>query len=238
MNMNDVSLVILAAGKGSRLNQEQPKPLVPLEGTPLIDTILTLGKTFSFAGIYIVISEYTQAICQEYPDPVYNYIMTSPRGTADAVWQVLPHITTSQILIAQADDSFFYTEETLRRLMRDHQTFKADFTLGAAYTQESIPYTACVYDQDQRFRSLKEKPALPGESVACGLYMGQTDWLRKHFASLPPNEQGEYGIPTSYCARAGEDEIYVSLVPHQEWQGINTPEELEKARGMYKISKI
>lgn len=238
MNMDNVSLVILAAGKGSRLNQEQPKPLVPIEGIPLINTILTLGKRLSFAGIYIIISEYTQALQQSYPDPAYQYIMTSPRGTADAVWQALPQITTSQTVIAQADDSFFYTEETLGRLIRDHQRFAADFTLGAAYTQEVVPYTACVYDHDQRFIRLKNKPALPGESVACGLYIGQTDWLREHFAELSQNEQGEYGIPTCYCARAEEDQIYVNLVPYNEWQGINTPEELEKARNMYNKYKI
>ena len=144
------SIIILAAGKGTRLKTTTPKPLVPILGTPLIQPILDLSSQFDFAKRIIVTSEYTQEIETIYSSELFTFVCTEPKGTADAVLQALPHITSDNILIAQSDDSFLYTQQLLCDLMKQHDTYQSDFTVGLAAITEEIEYRSGIWGPESQ----------------------------------------------------------------------------------------
>ena len=235
------SIIILAAGKGTRLQSSIPKPLVPINGIPLIQPILDLSLTLDFQERIVVISEFTQGITHQFSSNQLTYIHSIPKGTAHAVLEALPQITTEHVVIAQADDSFLYTEETLSRIQSVHISKTADFTVGLAEIEESITYRAGIWDEEtHELKGIKEeKISHPGDRVVCGLYAGRTEWLQKNFPNIPKTpSSGEFGIPTGFLQGIEHgDHILGCPLTSQEWMGVNTPEELEQATRKVDVSR-
>lgn len=230
--MRDWSIIILAAGKGTRLKSKEPKPLVKIAGEHLISNILNLSDNLNIHYKYIVISEYTKEIKDYYPN--YKYINTIPNGTAYGVMACMDKVTTKNVLIAQADDSFFYTKKTLLRIIDIHTQSQADFTVGLADIAKKLEYKSAIFDEStNKLLGLnQENSSLPGEKVVCGLYAGNTNWIKNTFPLINPSpKNGEYGIPNGFLLgiERGDNILYCNIM-EEEWLGINNPAELEYAK--------
>ena len=237
--MEDWSIIILAAGKGTRLKSQEPKPLVKIEGKHLISNILELSDTLDIQDKYIVFSQYTKQIQDYYPN--YKYVDTIPKGTSDGVMSCINQVTTKNVLIAQADDSFFYTKETLLRMIDIHTKYQADFTVGLADISRELEYKSAIFDEStHRLLGLHQETAsIPGEKVVCGLYAGNTDWIKTVFPLISPSpKNGEYGIPTGFLLGIErEEKIMYCDILESEWFGINSPTELESAKAKFNQNK-
>lgn len=226
------SIVILAAGKGTRLKSSLPKPLVPIHGKPLVQPIIDHALELSFLERVVVISEYTQAVSTQFPSDQINYVETTPRGTADAVLQALHSVTSDNILIAQSDDSFLYSQDLLEDLMTQHECLNSDFTVGLAEIREEMEYRSGIWNSENQelLGITSEKYSKAGDRVVCGLYAGKTQWIQSVFSQIPASSNGEFGIPTAFLQGIESgDKMHMFPVPANQWIGVNTPQELEKA---------
>lgn len=228
------SIIILAAGKGTRMGGDVPKPLVLLGGKPLIEPILHNALEIPFQERVIVISDYTQEVRLRYPDVCFIYCHTEPRGTGAAVQEALRYVTTPFVVIAQADDSYFYSQHSLRRLMAEHQEAHADFTVAVTQVQEALPYAFVTFDDSLRLlevrKSAEDLQAPPPKYVVTGLYAAQVDWLQRELESVPVSAKGEVPLPGVIDRSLGtEVNLRVFVLPPDEWSGVNTPEELRSA---------
>lgn len=77
------STLILAAGRGTRLGGDTPKPLVRLGGRALVEPILTHAAHLTPGRTLVAISDATAAA--HFADPRRQFVMTEPRGTGAAV---------------------------------------------------------------------------------------------------------------------------------------------------------
>ena len=90
---NLLDIVVLAAGKGSRMKSKSlPKPLHSLNGIPMINYLLNNLPLSNFANKYIVVpdkhDEIKDAVLKS--DNTFKYVKQSePRGTGDALLQAL-----------------------------------------------------------------------------------------------------------------------------------------------------
>ena len=74
-------VLILAAGKGSRLKNDLPKPLVPVAGIPMIHRIINVFKEFTDFKICVVIGHRAKEIRQSVGEYVkYIYQKKQPEG--------------------------------------------------------------------------------------------------------------------------------------------------------------
>jgi bifunctional UDP-N-acetylglucosamine pyrophosphorylase/glucosamine-1-phosphate N-acetyltransferase len=90
--MSDLHVVILAAGKGTRMRSARPKVLHPLAGRPLISHVLRTVSTLEAATTTIVIGhgadEVRTALAAE---PGLAFVVQSPQlGTGHALLQTEP----------------------------------------------------------------------------------------------------------------------------------------------------
>jgi len=237
--MKDWSIIILAAGKGTRLKSQEPKPLVKIEGEPLISNILNLSNILNIKEKYVIISEYTNKIKNFYPN--YQYINTIPKETADGDMACINKVKTRNVLIAQADDSFFYNKETLLRMIDIHEKYQGDFTVGLADIVKKLEYKSAVFNVNtHKLLGLnQENSSIPGEKVVCGLYAGKTEWIQSIFPLIEPNpKNGEYGIPSGFLLgiEKGDNILYCDIM-EKEWFGINNLNELENAKIKFNRNK-
>src|SRR3954454_924081 len=97
------TLVILAAGEGTRMRSAVPKVLHPLCGRPLI-LWPVLAAQQAGAGSVVVVDTPQRKLAEHLPDGVRHAIQERPRGTGDAVAAARAHIDAdATVVVANGD---------------------------------------------------------------------------------------------------------------------------------------
>lgn len=187
--MKNVQVVILAAGKGTRMNKGKPSPipkaLYPLGGKPMVSHILETLKNIETEeqrnkrteeqrnikiGKPILVIGYKAEMVKKTLGKNFDYVIQKQRlGTAHAAKlgidfiRVSPRSTSalvSDVLILQADDSAFYKPETLKKFITNHQKNKA--TLSFLTTEVANPQEMgrIVRDKNNKVLAIIEKEDL------------------------------------------------------------------------------
>ena len=84
-----IRLIILAAGKGTRMKSQLPKVLHPLAGTPLLGHVINTGLSLDASGITVVIGHGAEMVRDTITQDVQWAMQTEQLGTAHAVMQGL-----------------------------------------------------------------------------------------------------------------------------------------------------
>jgi NDP-sugar pyrophosphorylase family protein len=126
--------IILAGGKGTRLRARlggRPKPLVNIDGVPLLGRQIAALRANDFSEILILVNHGAEQIEAYCADPAFSGLSLSllddgePRGTAGAVLQAFDHLS-SRFLVVYGDTLF---DIDLNRFWRAHEAAHADATL-------------------------------------------------------------------------------------------------------------
>src|SRR4051812_7848109 len=92
------TVVILAAGEGTRMRSALPKVLHPLCGRPLITWPVAAAREAGAASI-VVVDNPKQRLAEHLPDGVEVAIQAQPRGTGDAVSAAADHIDPEAVVV-------------------------------------------------------------------------------------------------------------------------------------------
>ena len=100
-----LDVLVLAAGKGTRMRSELPKVLHPLAGKPLLAHVFSSVATFDNAAINAIVGHGKGLIQEAFADQPLNWIeQSSQLGTAHAVLQAIPAIRDdAKVLIVYGD---------------------------------------------------------------------------------------------------------------------------------------
>jgi len=116
--LNNIGVVILAAGRGTRLNcVDKPKVMCEIGGKPIVSYIIDTLKTCGISkdNIFLVVGFHKEKI-EEYFGSGVNYAeQTELKGTAHAAFigmQKLPQ-NVNQVFVINGDDSAFYSGKTI-----------------------------------------------------------------------------------------------------------------------------
>jgi bifunctional UDP-N-acetylglucosamine pyrophosphorylase/glucosamine-1-phosphate N-acetyltransferase len=174
-----LSVVILAAGKGTRMKSARPKVLHPLAGRPLIDHILRTVASLQAATTVVVIGpdggDVKAALSASSPD--LQFVVQSPQlGTGHAVLQADAALAgrSGTLLVLYADVPLLEAN-TLRRLVEHHTESRAAATVLSTTLPDPYGYGRIVRDADgQVARIVEERDASAAEreirEVNTGIY--------------------------------------------------------------------
>lgn len=99
-----LSVVILAAGKGTRMFSEKPKVLHQLSNQPLLQYVINAAKKLSPLNINVVIGYESELIKQEFSKENINWVIQKEQlGTGDAVKYTTPFLEGSQTIVLYGD---------------------------------------------------------------------------------------------------------------------------------------
>ena len=99
-----LSVVILAAGKGTRMFSEKPKVLHQLSNQPLLRYVINAAKKLSPLNINVVIGYKSELIKQEFSKENINWVIQKEQlGTGDAVKYTTPFLEGSQTIVLYGD---------------------------------------------------------------------------------------------------------------------------------------
>ena len=121
---------VIAAGEGSRLAQEgveQPKPLVPLCGEPMIERLLRIFVDCGATEIVVIVNEWSTAVREhlqkmELPVPLRLVVKTTP-SSMHSLHALSPYLRGERFCLTTVDTIF--REEEFKKYIRHFQETKA-----------------------------------------------------------------------------------------------------------------
>ncbi len=239
-------IIILAAGKGTRMKSDLPKTLFPINGRPMIKYLL--DSVFSSqidSSPIVVVSPSNKEIIKENIDeyPVNFAIQPEPLGTGHAVLSAKDLIPDDAInVLVLYGDQPFISEKSITKILENHESEVSMMTVKLSDFEEwrknffhwgriirennEIKEIIEFKDADDVIKEIKE--------VNPAVFCFNKNWLIKNIENLKNNNnQKEYYL-TDLIKMAFEQNIKIKplFIDAKEAIGVNSPEELDIARSL------
>jgi bifunctional UDP-N-acetylglucosamine pyrophosphorylase/glucosamine-1-phosphate N-acetyltransferase len=245
--MSDLHIVVLAAGKGTRMKSARPKVLHRVAGIPMIDYVLSAAASLGPRTVTIVVGHQAEALQSALPDqPGLTFVVQEPQlGTAHAL------LTTAGVLegdsgtvVLLSGDVPLLTANTLKTLVVRHTSAAAAATVLTASVDEPRGYGRIVRSGERIARIVEEGDATPAEreirEINSGIYAFALDGLfdaLRHVATA--NAQREYYLPdlVAIYTERGRLVDTVTVGDADEIRGINSRVELEEVSRIVRSHK-
>jgi bifunctional UDP-N-acetylglucosamine pyrophosphorylase / glucosamine-1-phosphate N-acetyltransferase len=245
--MKKLQAVILAAGKGTRMQSTVPKPLIPVNGEPMLTTVLRTLDTSEVAGSpVIVVGAWTDAIQQHYGDRYVYAVQQEINGTGGAVEAALPYLDTTEtgtpMVILYADTPFISVESL--RILRDQvATSTAVLTMYTVTVDDFTKWreaflafgrvvrnTSGEVDQIVEYKVASDEIRAIKE-VNPAVYCVKASWLATALSRITANPISGERYLTDLVALARQDgyEIDTIPLPARESLGLNSLADIENA---------
>ncbi len=155
--MTKTSIIILAAGKGTRMKSEKPKVLHSVCGKAVIDYVVETAKAIG-SDIYVVLGHQSFVVRRHLTSGVVSVVQKKLLGTADAIKAVKPYLLRSigNVVILSGDAPLF-KKKTIRRLVTAHKKIEAACTFLTAVMDEPEGYGRVIRDQSKNVISICEE---------------------------------------------------------------------------------
>lgn len=242
----DITAIVLAAGKGTRMKSVLPKVLHPVFFKPMVCHVLESLQHLSTRQIIVVTGHEHEMVEQRLTDYQATFVyQEEQKGTGHAVQLCEASIVkdTEHVLIV-CGDSPLISGHTLQLMFDEHVGSESDVTVLSTQVDDPTNYGRMVCDsKNQLLAIVEEKDADADQKeiqeINGGIYIVKRDVL---FASLEKtdtnNKQGEVYL-TDIVRIANADGFKVSRVICEnpvEIMGINSRQELTKAHDIMQNS--
>lgn len=231
-NKKSFSAIILAAGKGVRMNSSLPKVLHPVAGEPMILRILKQTRLAGAIEARVVVG-YGENLVRQVVEPTGAVCMkqVQQNGTADAVRAAQPETLEGPVLIVNGDHPLI-TADDLRRVLEDFNNSTGQLTLVTAKVKKPASYGRIVRSKGELRAIVEAKDAsaetLKINEVNTGIYMVDAGLLTKLLKRVTNNNAQKEFYLTDIISLAIEDKIPVSTVTlnSRVASGVNSQAEL------------
>lgn len=217
--------ILLAAGFGTRLRPHTlsiPKPLLPIQGRPILDW--TLGSLPKEISRVIVVVHYLGEQIENFMHQQkwfkdFEIVRQDPpKGTGDALRSCKAFIKTPSFLVLNGDD--LYGAQDLKKLV--------GVSAGVIVKEVVDPWNFGVasYNSDGSLEKITEKPQIQGPAMANA---GAYHFPKSVFAQeLGISTRGEYEITDYLSALAIQQRV--DVIPAGFWYPVGTLEAWESVQ--------
>ncbi len=238
-----LSVIILAAGQGTRMHSEIPKVLQPLAGRPLLAHVLDTVEALSPSAIHVVYGYGGDAVPEALPEYDVRWVLQAEQlGTGHAVSQAMPAVADEDTVLILCGDVPLVQAATLTALV---SAADGGMSVLTVVLDEPTGYGRIVRDDagevariveekeaDEQVRAIRE--------VNTGLVACPAGRLRQWLDDISnDNTQGEYYL-TDAIALATDAAVSVRAMvvsDQDEVMGVNDKKQLAAAEAATRARK-
>lgn len=235
-----LSVIILAAGQGTRMRSALPKVLHPLAGRPLLEHVIRTAQQLQADSIHVVYGYGGNAVPQALPHLDVGWVEQAEQlGTGHAVGQAMPSIHDGNTALVLYGDVPLISAATLQRLI----AAVSDSSVGLLTVHQHDPsgYGRIVRDEGYKVtRIVEEKDATSDErainEINTGMIAAPAPRLRAWLARLENNNAQKEFYLTDVIALAVQDGMVINTVEPDktaETMGINNKVQLAELERYY-----
>jgi UDP-N-acetylglucosamine pyrophosphorylase len=235
-----LAIIIMAAGKGTRMQSELPKVLHQANGRPLIDYVLDTANALDPVKTVLIVghqAELVKAAAARYQ--VTAALQEPQLGTGHAVMQAEAHLRDFEgdVLILSGDAPLV-NAGTLQELIAFHRSRNGAATVLTAELDDPTGYGRIIRQEDSEsvLKIVEQKDATREElavrEINSGIYVFNARLLFQALREVNTNNaQKEYYLTDVFgiCFQSGKRVYAFRTENPDEILGINTPEQLMDA---------
>ncbi|MGO4263598.1 bifunctional UDP-N-acetylglucosamine diphosphorylase/glucosamine-1-phosphate N-acetyltransferase GlmU [Lysobacter sp. TAB13] len=237
--MNQLHIVILAAGEGKRMKSATAKVLQKIAGRPMLAQVIDTARALRPAGIHVVYGHGGEQVRQAFQgQPDLHWAEQAERlGTGHAVQQAMPGVPQDARVLVLYGDVPLITAQTLQSLLDS----PGRLAVLVADLDDPSGYGRIVRDPEGRVGSIVEHKDANEEqreirTVNTGILVADGEPLRRWLDRLGnDNAQGEYYLTDVFAAAAAEysPAEMVHVADPIEVEGANDPWQLAQLERAY-----
>ena len=198
--IENVAIIILAAGLGTRMKSNKAKVLHPIMGDPMITHVLAVACDVADQGVIVVVGHQAEKVKEACltVKPVSFALQQEQNGTGHAVQCAMPEVPdTVKHVIILCGDVPLLKADTIRALLSDHVQEGRDLSLLAVEVDNPSGYGRVIMNADRQLSRIVEEADASDEEkliplINSGIYCASNAFLNASLKELTPdNVQGE-----------------------------------------------
>ena len=246
---NQVHVVVLAAGKGTRMKSQVPKVLHGISGLTIIERVLRTAATVKPQTITVVVGHGADALkasLARVKSVKLQFVLQDQQlGTGHALLQTRPVLEgKSGTLVLLSGDAPLLTPDTVGALLETHAEAGAAATVITANLPRPYGYGRIVRTSGRITKIVEERDASDAQrkitEINSGIYAFTLETLFKALDSLGnANNQGEYYLPDliAIYRKQRKPVATYTVARMDEVRGINSRTELAEVSTMVRQQK-
>src|SRR3954470_17161652 len=249
MSNRPLSAVVLAAGEGTRMRSNRPKPLHRLCGRPLVLHVVDALAELELERAVVVVGHGAERVTKTLQEQAPGHLVIDfveqrvQRGTGDAVSVALTAFPDDDLedgeIVVLPGDTPLLRRATVAALVRAHRAEDVAATLLTAEIDDPTGYGRVVRDRNGRVACVVEQADATEDELAIheintSIYCFRRSVLAPALRRLSPeNVQGEYYLTDVIAVLhdAGYPVASVVATDPGETEGVNDRTQLAAAEG-------
>jgi bifunctional UDP-N-acetylglucosamine pyrophosphorylase/glucosamine-1-phosphate N-acetyltransferase len=223
-----LEVIILAAGKGTRMVSDLPKVLHKVAGKPMLQHVLDTCQDLGADRLHVVYGYGGDLLRENIPNEDINWVLQAEqKGTGDAVKMAMSHVAADSTVLVLYGDVPLISKNSLTNLM--NVCSERSIGLMTAYLEEGGSYGRIQRDKFQSFQTIVEHKDATDEQIHIneintGFLAAPADKLKTWVSNLDcENAQGEYYLTDIFAMAVAEGVIVETCQPddNDEIIGVN-----------------
>ena len=246
MSNQDAVIVILAAGKGTRLKSALAKVLHPAGGRSLVENVVRACLPLGARKIVAVVGHQAEQVAAALdPLGVESVLQQPQHGTGHAMLVAKRAIGSAKIAVVLPGDAPLVKAETLKALVAMHRSGKSAATVLSAVVADPSGYGRILRKSENSVAAIVEDSQLTPEQrelneINSSIYCFSTDKLWPALAHVKPeNKHREIYLTDAIAVLASKGErVLAQIAPDaREVLGCNTRADLAEVDRIFRDRK-
>lgn len=223
-----LSVVVLAAGKGTRMRSALPKVLHPIAHKPMVQHVIDTARELAPEQVHVIYGHGGDVLKEKLAGQTLNFVEQAEQlGTGHAVQQVVPYVHDNQTVLILYGDVPLTQKSTLEALLKAAE--QTELGLLTVTLPDPTGYGRIVRDNAGLVTGIVEQKDANAEQlkiteVNTGMMAVKGAALKRWLGNLSnKNAQGEYYL-TDIVAMAAQEGVYITTAQPQavsEVEGAN-----------------
>ncbi|GKX57343.1 bifunctional protein GlmU [Leminorella grimontii] len=243
MSNSQLSVVILAAGKGTRMYSDLPKVLHLLAGKPMVQHVIDTASKLGAKQVHLVYGHGGDVMKETLAGQPVNWVLQAEQlGTGHAMQQAAPYFADDENILMLYGDGPLISEQTLRRLV----DAKPEGGIGLLTVKLDDPtgYGRIVREGDKVVSIVEHKDASDEQrkinEINTGILVANGADMKRWLSQLDNNNaQGEFYITDiiGLAHREGRRIEAVHPARVSETEGVNNRLQLARLERIYQAEQ-
>jgi bifunctional UDP-N-acetylglucosamine pyrophosphorylase / glucosamine-1-phosphate N-acetyltransferase len=244
MQEQDLAVIILAAGKGSRMQTSLAKVLIPVAEKPILDYVLDIAEKLHPNRTIVVVGHQADQVQEKFSNRGLEFVLQDEQlGTGHAARQTEQALNDFKgNILVLCGDMPLIKAETLERLLLEHKKVAAKCSVLTLKSKKKHDFGRIIRHGDGSvLRIVEHRDASTLEKIVdefnSGVYCFDKNLFFKALCCLSDdNVQEEYYLTDTleYAMKNGYPVASVQIEDTDEIFGINSPKDLKRAEKLLK----
>ncbi len=238
--MSTLNIVILAAGKGTRMHSDKPKVLHAIAGKAMLQHVVDVAANLRPVKTIVVYGHGGEMVPKALAQSAALFVLQEPQlGTGHAVQQALPQLDDDSVSLVLYGDVPLIQQNTLEKILAD----KDALSLLTQNLDDPKGYGRIVRDVSGKVSCIVEEKDTTTEQrqiqeINTGILAAPTGLLREWLGKLRnENAQGEYYLTDIVGMAVAQGVAIKTAQPAHAWEvmGINSKVQLAQLERIWQL---